>query len=516
MQPCRVLLVDDEFIILDGIASVIPWERHGTVLAGTAQNGIAALELMESVRPDILITDIRMPGMDGLELAERVSEAYPDVGIIMLTGFNEFEYAKSAMQHGVKHYLLKPCSSEDVTAALDEIVAAQRERDSGRRFLESVKHNLAQALPYAREQFLRELVSNKRYGEREWTRGREMFGLQQNVGSIRLLLFEADGDPEYEQLFAMKNIAEELLPGCLLSALSGSYAMLLLEDGDEDELYRGIDLVREAYLRYYRLDATAALSEAGPPEQARRLYLQALSCLGYRFYLGEGGLITPQDVMEPLAETGTRGEFDMQRLLMLIQAGNEAESRKELDRLMEELAAWRLDVPEAKSYLIQLFMELSRLYGREEMDRSLERLSELIATGSIRPLQGLLEQMRREIAGQRAEQTRRRHSRMVESVKAIVERSYADESLSLSSAAKEMFMNPDYVGKRFKLETGERFTQHVLRYRIQKAIERMEQDAGMTVAQLAEETGFGFNASYFSKMFKKMTGVSPTEYRGSR
>lgn len=135
MQPCRVLLVDDEFIILDGIASVIPWERHGTVLAGTAQNGIAALELMESVRPDILITDIRMPGMDGLELAERVSEAYPDVGIIMLTGFNEFEYAKSAMQHGVKHYLLKPCSSEDVTAALDEIVAAQRERDSGRRFL---------------------------------------------------------------------------------------------------------------------------------------------------------------------------------------------------------------------------------------------------------------------------------------------------------------------------------------------------------------------------------------------
>ncbi len=519
----KVLLVDDEFIILDGIASVMDWEACGTVLAGTAQNGVEALEMVKRDPPDIIISDIRMPGLDGLQLIAAVAELYPDTQFIMLTGFSEFDYAKTAMQYGVKHYLLKPCSEESLAESLAELVQERKERDEHRQFVQSIKYGLERVLPHAKEQFLTEFVTNKTYGVREWTYFGELFGLQFQSQRVRLLLFAVEGDHEYEHLFAVKNIAEDMIRHRMLSSTVGSHVLILMEDAlKEEELFERIGGIRDAFRKYYRFDLTAALSDPGELTQVRRMYNRTLHCLNHRFYLGEGSLITERDIAErgkaeaeADKQSGQPFEYDEKRFAIPIQAGNWEEAERELARLFRQLSDARLSIAETKSYLVQMFMEVVRLCDPAPMKDAMDQMTRELETGTLQSFQQFVLAVAKQAALERFERHRRKHSQIVEQVKSIVERRYREESLTLQTIAGEMYMNPDYIGKMFKKETGEKFTQYIIGFRIQKALELIER-GGYSIASLAEETGFGDNASYFSKVFKKHTGFSPSEYKKSQ
>lgn len=118
----KVLLVDDERTILDGISSIVNWEGQGAILSGTANNGVEALDFIEENQPDIVISDIMMPGLDGIQLLQKTFKKYPLIKFILLSGYSEFEYAQQAMGYGVKHYLLKPSNEDTISQALAEVV----------------------------------------------------------------------------------------------------------------------------------------------------------------------------------------------------------------------------------------------------------------------------------------------------------------------------------------------------------------------------------------------------------
>lgn len=128
----KLLLVDDEQIIREGICRMIDWEKLGITLAGAFASATEALELMMDVRPDILLTDVRMPGMDGLELIERATKLHPQLQCIVLSGYDEFAYAQRALRAGVAEYLLKPCAREEMEEALQRACARVRERNQKR------------------------------------------------------------------------------------------------------------------------------------------------------------------------------------------------------------------------------------------------------------------------------------------------------------------------------------------------------------------------------------------------
>lgn len=115
----KLLLVDDEAIIREGIEKMVDWGRLGICLTDSCANAIVALDSMMDDMPDILVTDVRMPGMDGLELVERARRLHPQLRCIILSGYDEFDYARKALQFGVIEYLLKPCSQEELESALD-------------------------------------------------------------------------------------------------------------------------------------------------------------------------------------------------------------------------------------------------------------------------------------------------------------------------------------------------------------------------------------------------------------
>ncbi|WP_062047595.1 response regulator [Bacillus sp. JCM 19034] len=157
----KVLLVDDERMILEGISSIVDWHYQGAQLIGAVRNGIEALEFMEQEEPHIVITDITMPGLDGLQLVERGSELYPNVKWILLSGFNEFEYAQKAMSFGVKHYLLKPCNEEVISQAIREVVSELEEWEEQSHYLDKVKSKVDQLICDEKERLVSALVNGE-------------------------------------------------------------------------------------------------------------------------------------------------------------------------------------------------------------------------------------------------------------------------------------------------------------------------------------------------------------------
>ncbi len=509
----KVMLVDDEKIILDGISQMIDWASLETQLVGTASNGVDAFEKVKELQPDIVVSDIRMPGMDGLELVAAVHRSYPSIRFVLLSGFGEFDYASRAMQYGVKHYLLKPTNENKIAEALKEIVTELESDQQRERFVSTIKQGLQKAIPHVKQQVLKEFVTNKTYGSRDWDYYRELFQFEFE-SPVRLLLFQLEGAVEFEHLFAIKNIAEDLLDTTLLSTTIGDHVLVLVEDTLElSELYRRIHDIRDTFLRYYKLDATIALSEPDCITQARSLYQETLQSLNYRFYLGEGGLITRKDTGARGSETTGHFDFEEEKLTMPVQSGHREEAEQALSQLMDELMRAKLDIHVTKTYVIQQFVSLLRLGDPQQINRYYGRLSELVEMNTLQAIQELLENTVREIVQYHYERNVVKHTSIVRKVIDIVNEQLGNSELSLNQVAGEMlYMNADYLGKLFKKETGEKFSNYVVKARVKKATELWAANPEIKIFEMAEMLGFGDNPQYFSQVFKKQMGCTPSEY----
>ncbi|MGO4371748.1 response regulator [Paenibacillus sp. MCAF20] len=145
MNGYKVYLADDERHIRDGVADTVAWEELGLTLTGTAPDGLQAYEEIRSLKPDIVITDIRMPKLNGLELIERTQTALPDTKFIVLSGYGEFELAAQAMKYGVKHYVLKPSNEQEIMDALREVIAELRVYHAREKEIEGMLRKLEQS-----------------------------------------------------------------------------------------------------------------------------------------------------------------------------------------------------------------------------------------------------------------------------------------------------------------------------------------------------------------------------------
>ncbi len=516
-----VLLVDDEHIILDGISRMVDWTSHNARLAGTARNGLEAYDRILAELPDIVISDIRMPGMDGLELVARVNESHPNVKFLLLSGYSEFDYARTAMQHGVKHYLLKPTNETKIAEALDGIIAELDEEQRREAFIHGVKQRLDKVMPHVKEQVLKEFVTNKTYGSRDWDYYSGLFQYERDR-PIRLLLLQPEGAAEFEQLFAIKNIAEEVLQNVLLGTTMANHVLLVIEaDTDQQLLQQQMESIRRNFQAYYKMDATISLSNPGYIANARIMYRSALQLLNYRFYLDEGGLITSIDAAfesegEGEGEPHARADqfaYDEDRLHSPIRSGHIEDAERALAEFLAGLKEAQLDIAMAKSYAIGQYVSLIRLADPADIGRYYRKLPAILETNSLQAIGEILGEIVHEIARSRYDRHMVKYTAIVQRMVEIVAEHIGDADLSLQQVAGEMlYMNPDYLGKLFKKETGEKFSNYVMRIRIERAAEWIDKSPYIRIFELADRLGFGDNPQYFSQVFKKIMGCTPTEY----
>ncbi len=510
---CRVLIVDDERIIREGIATVIPWEKYGYTLAGTAGNGEEAYELIKKEAIDIVISDIKMPGMDGLQLIAKVKEEQPEIEFIVLSGYSEFEFARTAMQYGVKYYLLKPCNEEEILAVLEELRNAIEQRRRNSAYLEKVKQDLERIKPQLKAQFLKEFVTNQFSFAQEWEYYRDLLGLKE-TGPVRLLLCRVEGRFEFEYLFALKQTAEEILGEGLvfLSTTIGEELLLLIKDLAMEELLALVETVKETFCNNYGRDMTVAISESGEWKTTPLLYREAREYLKHRFYLGEGSIITEKDIsFGQMKETNLI--FDFEQFGYLVKSGNTEEVQARMEEFFRQLEATTREISGAKIHCLDLFSTIIRHSAEEVMNDYLKRIVDFEEFTTLEQIHRFIAEIALEITAANYAENAQRYSRQVQKVVTLVEENLANENLSLKWLAQEMlYMNVDYLGKLFKKEMNERFSDYLIRLRIEKAKEMLE-NSDSKVFEIAKAVGFGDNAQYFSQVFKKQTGYTPSDYK---
>lgn len=509
-----IMLADDERNIREGIENAIEWGELGLSFIGSARDGREAYDKIRRSPPDILITDIKMPGLDGLELIERSLKEYPKMKVVLLSGYGEFHFASKAMQLGVRHYLLKPCDENEITTVLQEIVGELQEMEQKDHFIKNIKHQVDTMLPHVKEQFFRDLVLNRSYSRDEWDYYKKLLML--NVERMRLILFQPDGAFDYLESFALKNITEDIFdkPSVILSTIIGNQFLVLVRNRSDDDLVRLIGEVKETFSKYYKISLTVSYTESERVEQIPYLYKEALDCLKHSFYLGEGCIIAAKDVQASHGVVLRNMEFHNEKIESAVKIGNWADAEKEIVHFFETLTAAHVEIGNALSYCLELLVTISRQAHPDRISDYINRTALVFNMSRLDEILAHTLKVALEIAQNNYANNTKKYSMLVDKMIRLVHDNIANDELSLSWLAQNyLFMNVDYLGKLFKKETEENFSQYLMRVRIEKAKQMIESSDDYKIYEIAEQTGFGSNPQYFSQVFKKQLGFTPTDYK---
>ncbi len=386
----KLLIVDDESSIRNGIKLNCDWHKYQIDEIEVAANGMDAWEKVKKNPPDFIITDIKMPVMDGLNLIKKVSEEYPDIQCAVLSGYDEFDFVREAMQYHTQDYLLKPCSVEAIGELTEKLIKRKIELDTRKQYISEIE---------------------KKY-------------------------------------LHMKNILAEHKPS-------------------QGSMGAGSDMV---------------MSD-----------------------MPDVGFFISTEI------------FNVDSFCLCVQSGNISEAHDMLARLHGYLNKPEFDIKKVRAYLTHIYIVLIQSADRVTTRKTIDYLDEITQINTLSNLDdiiSLIEHTARNIAASFEMQTHKKQNELVKKIFSCIDDYLPDERLSLNFIAhKLLFVNADYLGKLFNTECGEKFSAYVTRKRIGIAKKLIEENSGITIGEVALQTGFGYNSQYFSKVFKKSTGYTPTEYR---
>lgn len=531
-----LLVVDDEFNIRDGIATAVPWESMNVTVTGVAENGIAALRCVEQTVPDIVITDISMDGMDGLELTARLRAAHPDIKIIILSGYDEFEYAKRAMELKVSTYLLKPVSPDELMEAVKKMIdeiggeARQRERLMSLEF--EVRINREAML----DRLLQDLVNGVVVLRSELGERLSLLEMEMDCQCAACILVAPDGYSDLKERLGprgmrllqqrMNRLTEEVLGECgrvwSFPDADGRLGVILcglLQGRRIRGLAPALEKLRDSVRRLLEITCTIAVGGIVTDIlQAPLTWNQAKKALDFRIMTGADAIIQIDDV-ETLSRTQFRYPHEQERrLLASLPDADETALREVIGAFFEEAGAGGLARDPMRIIVMQLFaamagrfmdlgIDIHRVHEPELMDpyKAIERFETVDA----------IRNWMTNVAVLSANELRERRTSSVKSVveKAVsfIEARCGDPDLSLNAIADHVYLNPAYLSKLFKQETGENYLEFLTRLRMEKA-RQLLRETNLRAADIGIRVGYP-NAQYFTTLFRKHTGKTPGEYR---
>ena len=514
----NVLLVDDERIIREGLAKKISWNSYNMTLFGEAANGEEGLERICNDDIHIVITDIKMPGMDGLELIRRAQQVKPDVRFIVLSGYDEFEFAQAAMQYGVRHYLLKPTKTQEIDRILREVSADVARQEEEHSLLERIKQDMTKNLPLIKEQFFRDLIMHKMYTSREMSSYLSFFGIPpQSVTKVTLILFNPAGEQSYEKLFSLQLICRRRLEerGLILTTIVKESLVTVVRDMGTKELLERIGEIKSRFSRFYNQPVSAAVSGSASLHSVHTLYEEARNLLKYKFYCGEDSIITRQDALEGAGNYDqTDLKYYIEEVCLAIRCGHESDYCVALQSFWSELRLHKLPQRGIRHAVIDLLLTAARYSGYENLAHYIDCLKRVEETDTLEELESMIDECCRAVVKKNFDLFSSRKNKLVEKLKEKIQENLPQPELTLKWLARTLiYANVDYLSKLFKRETGETFRHYLTRLRVEEAKNLLQRFPEIPVAEVARKVGFGENARYFCTVFRKCVGQPPIAYR---
>lgn len=449
----KIILSDDNPLIRMGMKSMIRWKELKAELAGEAEDGDEALELIRTCGADLLITDIRMPGKDGLYLIREINENYPDMSTIIISAYNEFSYAKEALKAGSVDYILKPIDPEEMNAAIVKAMDRKKEHEAGSYGLEMAVEPaviVLRAEKICTAEEIRQLLI--KYPDIQITREKEMTAVS------------FDGS-EYSADRIMDVLKREI-PGGLLVGKASSKGketkeelfQAAMEDANRNFLKEAEDEITEKRPeKQPDISSMVILCKSGNSEKAKMLY-----------HRNQEWIVQMSDGDISLWEKNTER---FAGLLLSLDTNTDCGAQEILRKVGSQKREF--------SYLSQEELDL-------EVESCIERLCSSFSGRK----------------GSRGE--------IVKAVQEYIERCYGEE-LSLSGIAESFHISAPYLSKIFKEESGQNLNQFITEVRMKKAQYILE-NSDRKIAEIAEMVGYD-DVNYFIKVYKKMTGKTPAQDR---
>ncbi|MFD0715404.1 response regulator [Paenibacillus sp. GCM10027626] len=542
----RLLIVDDEPIIVEGLSALFQRLDRLQLEVYRAFDGYEALELVRKLRMDIVLTDIEMPGMNGIELQRQIGRLWPRCKFIFLTGYDTFDYIQSSIRGGAVDYVLKTEGDAPIIAAVEKAIGSMQLEMDADNLLRGARTRMKAALPALRREYLNALLSGSAScaGEERRDKFGELDIPLNAAAPVHLVLCRLDrwrdewsGSPDNLTLYAVSNVAEELLaPDCLVVHLAAGQRRLVLfvqpKDGMEacaaladgrafdGYLLGTLEEVQAACRQYLKTVCSFAVSqEPYAWEQLADKYDRLTLLFERGLGLGSETLLSD----ERMFAGGDRQLRTKVNRIRLLEAHLANKDTAKFFALFDEIAA-AIAEPEAMQTgaTLEAFYELTAVFISQ-----LNRL-ELFAFASERMNVGKLLSIReheswpeaaayfRRLAewlfARMSEQNERETSDVVVAVNDYVTE-HLGEDLSLNRLAELVYLTPFYLSRLYKQKTGSSISDYITETRLDEAKRLLEQ-THLKIHEIGERVGYD-SAAYFTKFFKKLTRMTPQEYRDS-
>lgn len=532
----KVFLVEDEKVIREAIQKIVPWAEFGFELIGEAKDGEMALPLIRKTRPDVLITDIRMPFMDGLTLSRLVKKELPDTRIVIVSGHDDFEYARQAISLGVEQYLLKPISKSAFLEMLEGLRVKFQKENEQKLYYRKFENEIRAYEKNARREFFEMLISENADLQKLYDMA-EKLQLDITAQSYNLILFAVSSREDYwntqdgySQIVAetQSQIDEFCVdhPGYLLFRNQQfSYAILVKGDGEEAKrlTQQGVSALQEIFERQGEsLEWFVCMGRSvGRLSMLAQCYRDAMASFAYR-YLGYRHVFSRERLLQEEAEQGINfSNIDMKTvgrdsIRSFLCNAMEDEVEDFVGNYIELLGQEALRSRMFQHYVLlnmhfctmEFAIELG--YEREKLDEELK-----VAYGEyIKSAQDMREEMEKILRKGiifREKSVKGKHKGVVSMAVSYMKEHYTDDALTLNEVACATNVSANHFSALFSQEMKQTFIEYLTTLRMNRAKELLR-CTDKRSGEIAIEVGYK-DPHYFSFLFKKNQGCTPSEYR---
>lgn len=523
MNEIKVFLVEDEMVIRRGIKNSIDWEKEGYIFCGEASDGELAYPMIIKEKPDILITDIRMPFMDGLELCKLVKKELPNIKILILSGYDEFDYAKEAIRLGVTEYLLKPISSGKLLEALNGVSESIRrekeDKDLVRKYMEEMRENTE----HEKQKFFEQMIAGNLSMADALETGKK-YEMNLSAGMYNLLLFRftlgeenrKSGELLGEAEYAIEKLTERLEYVFEFQRGVEGWAFLLMADNEEQMSERVKELSKDLEEIMKNYSTIAYFGGIGQPvarlRELEESFREAERALAARFTMELNRIISVEDIrmaqnVDTLddIEITSFGEIEKTRTMLekFLNNGAEDEIDEFVDVYINELPEENLKSVLMRQYIIMdayivMMSFCEKIEGIEgEMQAQSEELKNSMKTSqTLEEIKNYIRMLLKKIIGVRDTISGRRYSDIIEIAKDQIRKTYMSDEISLNTIAAEVGMSPSYFSSIFSKEMGKTFVEYLTEIRMDRAKELL-MCSSMKTSEIGYEVGYK-DPHYFS------------------
>ncbi|WP_379129375.1 response regulator [Paenibacillus sp. sgz500958] len=542
----KLILVEDEEDVREGIIGQIDWEKYGFEVVDQAENGREAAESIDRHLPDVVVTDIQMPFMNGLQLAEWIRSRHPNTKIIILTGFDEFEYAQRAIKLQIDEYVLKPFSAQELIDILlkvrEQIEAEIAEKEN----VFVLSEHYRKSLPVLREQFLSSLVSRRlrtaEIAEKSMEYGINLTGTLFQASVIGVDYIRGDGTTSAArkpvslrdtgdrnlQLFAVLNIAEEI---CMKHGFGKVFihrddiVMLSVSDAETETEITGttfaiLEEIRQNVQRFLKLTVTAgAGTVCQSPVLLFNSFADAVQALDYRLILGNNRVIWIEDVESRSNRMLAYDELTEQALIRTIKLGTVQELTETIDELFGGLDVEQVSTQDYQIFLLEIITSILRVAkeaGSETTELFGPGFSSLMVLNRFNNMgeakQWIISVCSR-LMDNIATERQSSYKMLIEQAKDYIRAHYEESDISIGKVCQHLHISTGYFSSIFKKEMKMTFVSYLLQIRLEAAKDLLR-STELKAFEIAERIGFA-DPNYFSFCFRKKYGQSPKEYKNS-